>query len=96
MSQETIQYHCFKLEIVSLAQSSIRLEQKFSKNLKSLNFIQILLKLELKNVDHNPIDSRNYAAAYYQTLEKVPGPLLQEKIQEFEKIANIFKNCINS
>ena len=37
------------------------------------------------------MNSRNYAAAYYQTLEEVPGPLLPEKNQKLEKIANIFK-----
>ena len=41
----------------------------------------------LKNVDHDPINSRNKAAAYYQTLEEVPGPMLQEKIQKQDKIA---------
>ena len=43
----------------------------------------------LKNVHHDPINSRNKAAAYYQTLEEVPGPLLQEKIQKQEKIGLI-------
>ena len=46
MFQETIRYPCFKPEIVSQAQRSIHLEQKFSKNLNSLNAIQKLLKLE--------------------------------------------------
>ena len=39
-------------------------------------------------VDHHPINSRNYAAAYYQTLEGVRGPLLPEK--------NAFKKGLNS
>ena len=50
----------------------------------------------MKNVDHHPINSRNYATAYYQTLEEVPGPVLPEKTQKNEKIANILKNCFNS
>ena len=57
--------------------------------------MQILPKMELKNVDYNPINSRNYAAAYYQTLEEARGPLLPEKIQKHETIANILKNCFN-
>ena len=35
----------------------------------------------MKNVDHHHINSRNYAAAYYQTAEEVRGPLLPEKIK---------------
>ena len=50
----------------------------------------------MKNVDHHPINSRNYAAAYYQTLEEVPGPLLPEKNQKHEKTANNFKKLLNS
>ena len=46
LSQETIQYTCFKPETVSLAQRSIHLEQNFSKNLKILTFIPKLLKPE--------------------------------------------------
>ena len=43
-------------------------------------------------MDHHPINPRNYAAAYYQNLVKVLGPLLPEKIQKlqiFLKIAKI-------
>ena len=39
----------------------------------------------MKNVYHHPINSRNYAAAYYQTLEEVRGPLLKEKNQKTRK-----------
>ena len=38
-----------------------------------------------KNVDHNPFNSRNYSAAYYQTLEEAPEPLLPEKNQKHQK-----------
>ena len=34
----------------------------------------------MKKVDHHPINSRNYAAAYYQIFEEVPGLLVPEKI----------------
>ena len=47
----------------------------------------------IKKVDHHPINSRNYAAAYYQTLEEVLGTMVPEKIQKHEKFANILKNC---
>ena len=30
---------------------------------------------------HHPINSKNYAAAYYQTLEEFPGTLVPEEIQ---------------
>ena len=89
LSQETIEYTCFKSEIVSLAQRSIHLEQNFSKNLKILSFIRKTRVIE--NSNHHPINSINYAAAYYQFLEAFPGPLLPEKkmkkLQTFYKIA---------
>ena len=79
--------------------------KKFSENLKSLNFITLKLNVlkflnitkagVKKKVDHNPISSTNYAAFYNQTLEEVPGPLLPEKFK-IMRIANIFKNCLNS
>ena len=50
----------------------------------------------IKSIDRHSINSRNYAASYFQTFDEVPGPLVPEKIQEHEKIANIFKNCLNS
>ena len=55
---------------------------KLSKNLKSLNFIQ--------NVVRHPINSGNYAAAYYQTFEEVPGPLVPEKNINSKKKWQIF------
>ena len=58
--------------------------KKLSKIVKNLNFIQIT-KTGVKNVNYHPINSRNYAAAYYQTLEEVPAPLLPEKVQKNEK-----------
>ena len=60
--------------------------------MKKLIFIQILLKLEEKNVDHHLITFRNQAAAFYQSLEEVPGPLLPEKNQKHKKIAKILQN----
>ena len=38
----------------------------------------------MKNTDHHSINTRKYAAVYYQTLEGVPGPLMPEKIQKHE------------
>ena len=47
LSQETIRYPCFKPEIVSQAHKEHTLgTYKFSKNFKSLNFIEKLQKLE--------------------------------------------------
>ena len=45
----------------------------------------------MKNVDHHHINSRNYATAYYQTLEEVRGPPLQEKNQKHEKLKIFLK-----
>ena len=83
LSQKTIRYACFKPEIVAKIHTFVT--YKFFKNLKSLNFIQKLLKLEFKKVDQHPINSRSYAAAYYQTLE-VRGSLLPEKNQKHKKL----------
>ena len=47
-------------------------------------------------IDHHPINPRNYASAYYQNMKEIPRPLLPEKIQKHENIANILKNCLNS
>ena len=80
LSQETIRYPCFKPKFVSQAQRSIHLEQT--------NFLKINKTGVIKNVDHHPINSRNYAAAYCQTLE-VRGPLLPEKINNM-KICKYF------
>ena len=88
LSQEIIRYPCFKPEIVSQAHKdpytwNIRIFQKFEK----FNFYPKIIKIGVKkNVDHHPINSRKYAAAYCQTLEGVRGPLLPEKI-------NNMKNC---
>ena len=55
--------------------------------MKRLNFIQKVTKTGvIKNIDQHPVNSRNYAAGYYQTLEEFPGPLLPEKIEKW-------KNC---
>ena len=50
--------------------------------LKVLKFLNITETGVIKKVVHNPIIFKNYAAAYYQTLEEVPGPLLPEKAQK--------------
>ena len=46
----------------------------------------------MKKVNHHPINSINYAAAYYQTLEDVPGLLVPEKTQKHEKMQIFQKN----
>ena len=83
LSQETIWYPCFKPEIVSQAQKdphtwNIQIFQKFEK-LKI--YPKITKTGDIKNVDHHPINSRNYAAAYYQTSKEVPGPFVAGKNQ---------------
>ena len=96
MSQETIQYPCFNPETVSLAHKdlytwNIKIFGKFEKKFK---FYPKMVKTGvIKNIDHLSINSRNYAAAYLQTLEEVRGPLVPEKIQKHKKVANILKNC---
>ena len=81
LSQEIIRYPCFKPEIVSQAHKdpytwNIQIFQNFEK----FKFYPKIIKTGvIKNVDHHPINSRNYAAAYCQTLEEVRGPLLPEK-----------------
>ena len=81
LSQETIRYPCFKPEIVSQAHKdpytwNIQIFQKLE---KFKFYPKIANTRVIKKVDHHPINSRNYAAAYYQTLEEVRGPLLPEK-----------------
>ena len=73
MSQETIRYPSFKPEIVSQAHKdpytwNTKIFQKFG----NFKFYPKITKTGIiKNVDHRPINSRNYAAAYYQNLEEV-------------------------
>ena len=73
LSQETIRYPCLKPEIVSQAH-----KDPYTWNIQILNFPKKIEKIKfypkitktgvIKNVHHHPINSRNYAAAYYQTL----------------------------
>ena len=80
LSQENIRYPCFKPEIVSQAHKdpytwNIQIFQKF----EMFKFYPKITKTGvIKKVDHHPINSKNYAAAYYQNLEEVRGPLLPE------------------
>ena len=96
MSQENIQYPCFKTEIFSLA-------HKDPYAWKSSNFISLKLKvLKILNITKTGVikilissnNSKNYAAAYYQTLEEVPGSLLQEIIQKHEKNGKNFQKLL--
>ena len=83
MSQETIWYPCFKPERDSQAHKdpytwNIQFFQKFEK----FKFYPKITKTGvIKKVYQLPNNSGNYAAAYYQTLEEVRGPLLPEKNQ---------------
>ena len=88
MSQETIRYPCFKPEIVSQAhKDQYTWNKKIFQKFEKLKFYPNITKtVVIKNVDHHPINYRNYAAAYYQTLEEVPWPLLREKFKNM-------KNC---
>ena len=45
----------------------------------------------IKNIDHHSINSRNYAAAYYQTLVEVPRPLRQKKSKNTKHFQIFFK-----
>ena len=79
--QETIRYPCFKPE----NSWNIKFFQKFEK----FKFYPNITKTGvIKNVDHHPLNFRNYAAAHYQTLEEVPWHLLPRKIQKKK-----MKNC---
>ena len=64
---------------------NLELDEILQKFEKVSNFIQKLLKLDLKNVDHHSINFRSYALAYYRTLEEVPGPLVPEKTKKKQK-----------
>ena len=99
LSQETIRFHCFRPEIVSHAHKdpytwNIQIFQKFEK----FKFYPKITKTGvIKNVDRHLINSRNYASAYYQTLEEVRGPLLPEKNKKKHDKFQLFeKNCLNS
>ena len=60
---------------------------KFSKKHKNFKFYPKITKTEvIKNIGHHPINSRNYAAAYYQTLEEITVPLVLQKNQKQEKL----------
>ena len=55
----------------------------FPKIWKKFKFFPKIIKTwVIKNIDHISINSGNYAAAYYQTLEKVPRVLLPNKNSE--------------
>ena len=96
LSQETIRYPCFKPEIVSQAHEdpytwNIQIFKKFEK----FKFYPKITKTsDINDVDHHPINSRNYAAAYYQTLEEVRGLCCWKKKSKTWKIANIWKKLL--
>ena len=93
LSQKTIRYPCFKPEIFLQAHRdpytwNIKIFQKIEK----FEFYPKITKTGIiKNVDHHRINSRNYAAAYNQTLEEVRGPLLPEKKSKKMKNCKYFK-----
>ena len=66
LSQETIRYPCFKPEIVSQTHKDAYTWK--IQNTKFKFYLKITKIGVIKNVDHHPINSGNYAAAYYQTL----------------------------
>ena len=76
LSQQTIRYPCFRPEIVSKIHTLVT--YKFRKNLK-FKFYPKITKTGVKKGWSTSINSGNYAAAYYQTLEEVRGSLLPEK-----------------
>ena len=97
ISQHTIKYPCFKSEIVLMthkdpyAWNLIKIFRKF----EDYKFYPKISKtIVIKTIDHHSIYSINYAAAYYQTLEEVSGPLVPERFQKHEKVANILKTAL--
>ena len=88
LSQETIRYPCVKPEKFSQAHKDpyTWIKQTFQKFEKFRFYPKITKTGVIKNVDHHPTTSRNYATAYYQTLEEVRLPLMPEKNQKHEKL----------
>ena len=60
------------------------MEKNFPK-IQNFKFYPKNTRTGVKKIDHHSINSRNYAAACYQTLEEVPGPVVPEKTQKHEK-----------
>ena len=79
-----------KTEIVSQAHKDPYIWNiKTFQNFEKLNFYPNITKTGvIKNVDNHPINShsQNNAAAYYQKMKDVPGPLLPEKNQNMKKL----------
>ena len=98
MSQQTIKNPCFNPEKVSMAHKDpyawnmIKIFRKFEEDF-FIFYPKISKTVVIKIIDHHSVFSRNYAAAHYQTLEEVPGPLVPERIQKHEKLANILKSA---
>ena len=93
MSQETIQYPSFKPEIVTQTRKDpYTWNIKIFRKLEEFKFYPKITKTGVINkVYQHPINSRNYAAAFYQTLEEVPGPLLPEKFKNMKKLRKFLK-----
>ena len=74
-----------KPEIVSQAHKDpYTLNIKIFQNFENFKFYpKITESGAIKKGDHHPINSKNYAADYYQNLKDAPGPLL-EKIKKLE------------
>ena len=92
MSQENILYPVSSLKYFHrLTKDPYTWNIKFFQKFEKFKFYPKITETRvIKNVN-----SRNYAAAYYQSLEEVPWPLLPEKTEKHEKIAKILRNCLS-
>ena len=89
LSQEAIQYPFLKPAVTSLVHKDPYTlnNKKILRKLENNKFYPKTTKIRVrKNIAHHSINSRNYAAAYYQILEEIPGPLLPEKIKNMKKL----------
>ena len=69
----------------------MHLEKVFQKFEKLKFYPKIIKTGVIKNDNHYPINSVQYAAAYFQTLEEIPDPLVLEKNSKTVKKMQIIK-----
>ena len=85
-------FRAWNSEIVSQAHKDpYTLNKKIFQKFKKLKFYPKITYNGAKKDDHYPINSVNYAAANYQTLEGVPESLEPEKNFKGNKKLQIFK-----
>ena len=84
--QETIQYPCFKPEKVSLAQRSLRLEQKFSKNLKFKFYPDIAKTGVNKNLIIMPLTLETMKQLNIKPCRRSQGLCCKKKFENMKKL----------